>query len=661
MSANSDLPNAREVIPTAVHRASRILEVQSDIDTSELEAQRAEQQESIKAQGLGDNVASAMWVPLPRSPSPADETWGIPSPEDLSVDGSTSSGSAPTSPISDDSDVLRRIWRPAYPVRVNTDEPPPFSLEAQRKVMEWSHARRHFWPDPNWLEEPRVDNIKDVAWPYLQNLGAQYDSIAVEFLAQGGFNRAFTIHTTTKAWYAEKADYVFRVALPVDPYYKTESDVATTEIVRHFTTIPVPIIYAYDSSTSNALGLEWMLMEKVQGKKLTETWIDLDYDAKLQLTQTVASWTDQLSKISSNKVGGIYMRHTEKYLDFYVGRALEFLLSQENRLLYDAYRGPFESLEAFYDAVLNISAQDVEVLTIAFDIGAFKFEPPRKKYLKGTFLDRSIYYYLDGHEDWTDEQWREEQSKELKTLTEGIAALRQALPSLCAILPETSRTLTTFLAHGDISRRNIFVDDSGNPTALLDWESLTLRPLTHLTNPPDFLRSYEYEFEEPRYSVSEHEARYDRCGYSEAEKAECRASEKAYFAEQVEEYQCTKLRPEYRKELKRLGCPLATIEWDDIFWVDAQLQERVFNFSKDAENHVDWAETMLSITGCTKDEEDEEDESEDEDEEAEDGEKGEKKIWVASEEDVKTLRILGYSEGAIGLYRSRFWKNRGYE
>lgn len=146
------------------------------------------------------------------------------------------------------------------------------------------------------------------------------------------------------------------MALPVDPYYKTESDVATTEILRYFTTIPVPVVYAFDSSANNPLELEWILMAKVGGKRLDEVWTSLDYDSKLRLARTTASWSAQLASISSSKIGSIYMRYTATDLEFHVGRSVVSLLSQENRLTYEAFRGPFISIQEYYNAVLTVAS-----------------------------------------------------------------------------------------------------------------------------------------------------------------------------------------------------------------------------------------------------------------------------------------------------------------
>lgn len=59
--------------------------------------------------------------------------------------------------------------------------------------------------------------------------------------------------------------YIFRVALPIYPYFEVESSVATTELAWSSTSIPVPVIHISDSSSAIKLGFEWILMEKMNG------------------------------------------------------------------------------------------------------------------------------------------------------------------------------------------------------------------------------------------------------------------------------------------------------------------------------------------------------------------------------------------------------------
>ena len=101
-------------------------------------------------------------------------------------------------------------------------------------------------------------------------------------LARGSFNLAYNI-TTENLTTGLHQEYIFRIPLPIWPYYKVKSDVATTEFVRHATSILVPIIYAFDSNPDNKLGFEWLLMEKVQGTPLNDVWDTMEFDTKQRL------------------------------------------------------------------------------------------------------------------------------------------------------------------------------------------------------------------------------------------------------------------------------------------------------------------------------------------------------------------------------------------
>jgi hypothetical protein len=56
---------------------------------------------------------------------------------------------------------------------------------------------------------------------------------------------------------------IARVARRFMPRRKTESEVATMEYVRTYTSIPVPDVHFYDSNPYNRLGGEYIIMSKV--------------------------------------------------------------------------------------------------------------------------------------------------------------------------------------------------------------------------------------------------------------------------------------------------------------------------------------------------------------------------------------------------------------
>ncbi|CAD6577688.1 MAG: hypothetical protein ASARMPRED_008370 [Alectoria sarmentosa] len=479
------------------------------------------------------------------------------------------------------SDVLRSIPRPEYPIQVFTGAPPAFSLEAQREVMRWSHERGHFLPDPNWVNGPNIKGIKETVWPFLQRFGCKPDDeIPITFLADGGFNRVYGIQTPVRS-------YVFRVAFPVDPYYKTEADVATSELVRHFTTIPVPKIYAYDSSTQNGLGLEWILMDRItSGEGLHYSWEAMEFGTKVRLAEMAADWSAQLANITSSKIGSVYMRRVDNELEFFIGRCVSNLFTQENRLLYDVSRGPFESLQDYYTALLTIAKLDVEEATLAYKAESFRFEEKDSRF-KGTFLDQSVFFFLDDPYEKPDEELLKDRMVELELLATGIGSLQAALPELCA-KAESPREMVTMLAHGDLSQWNIFVDDNGNPVAVLDWENIKLAPLLFLTRPPVFIDSAE-DLHEPEHKDVESLERIDP-----GERAKYVKDNEEWYAEHLNDYQCTMLRQVYHERLKSLGSQLANAVADNFPEFERELLDHVVCFSWQAEDHVEWVDTQLS-------------------------------------------------------------------
>ncbi len=183
-------------------------------------------------------------------------------------------------------DVIKIVPMPVFPIRVFKGKPPPFSLELQRRKIRW----RFYWLQniaPECIQDPNTDCIQDTARPYIEPIAPEANFISVTLLARGTFNLAYNI-TAENVTTCFHREYIFPVLLPIWPYYKVESDVATTEFVRHATSIPVPIIYAFDSNPDHKLGFEWMLMERVQGTPLNDVWGNMEFDIKQGLVRRIA-------------------------------------------------------------------------------------------------------------------------------------------------------------------------------------------------------------------------------------------------------------------------------------------------------------------------------------------------------------------------------------
>ena len=160
--------------------------------------------------------------------------------------------------------------------------------------------------EPVWPHDPDVNTIKSLAKRHLATeLPDSFDDTRMEvsFFTEGGFNKLYDI-----SYPGHHTNYLFRVTLPVEPYYKTESEVATIAYLRANTSIPVPQVFAWDSDRSNELHFEWILMAKIDGVPLCVFWRKVPWEKKLELTGTIAGMVKQLRDRKFNCIGGLYFK-----------------------------------------------------------------------------------------------------------------------------------------------------------------------------------------------------------------------------------------------------------------------------------------------------------------------------------------------------------------
>ncbi|MCJ1405896.1 hypothetical protein MMC11_009126 [Xylographa trunciseda] len=477
--------------------------------------------------------------------------------------------------------TLKSIPRPIHPVRLSDDEPRKFSLEAQKSIMRWRSRQLQYLP--YWIVNPDLQLILDTIKPALTVLRLDAAESTITWLAEGALHKVYTVSTKCLETGQEKR-FVLRIALPVYPYYKVESDVATTEFIRHFTSIPVPVIYCYDSSANNALGLEWMLMEKIEADPLRKIWFDLDNDLRVAITRQLAGWADELSRIQSNQIGSIYMRFTDTQLQFFIGPPILFNLFSRRRLLYSVNRGPFNNLSDYYSSVLDShihELQDEATHQIELDAVLEKeandvYENTRgRKVLTQEEADKLDLLELESGF-----------SKEMiDAILPDCKALREALPQMQ--LP----TLTTMLMHDDVSLNNVLTDDKGTVMALLDWEALVLLPRHNinafitLLDGEDRNSSYDYTSYNPR--------RKYLLGGGEDDYIDPKSTIWEVHMEEIEEIVQTHLRQYYKAELADLRSPLCAIFAFDRESDLEQLEDRVLYPADHKGSVLDWLDTQL--------------------------------------------------------------------
>ncbi|MCJ1300282.1 hypothetical protein MMC08_003078 [Hypocenomyce scalaris] len=481
----------------------------------------------------------------------------------------------PASPTSmATSHIIKSVPRSQFPVRVSDKGPQPFDLRVQKRVMRWRCRPFSLDTDPVWIVEPDLKLIKEVAQTHLELCGLSGDAITIEFFAEGAYHKLYTINTTSTHTGLPK-QCIFRVAIPEHPWYKIESEVATTEFVRHTTSIPVPIIYAYDSSTDNKLGLEWMLVEKISGIPIEDTWSDMSYDAQVSLTKQLAQWFHQLSLHTFDEMGSIYMQFTKSEMTFYVGAMIDYNLFQGGRLAYNIHRGPFDCMEDYYDSILDAQQQEFN------DIVYHASSRPC-----GVEANDEPDDVVVGEDKWRDKLEDDPDHKyfgrygerigfsefDLEHIPKAIKALRDNLPVL--VIEPYPDSFFTMLSHPDLSFSNILMDASGNIKALIDWEGIVLQPPQFLTQYPLCLKSKETKHVD---GMSEELLRIN-----------------------LNAITLTKLRKVFRAELEVLESPYLQV-FEEESEYEQELHERVWNRTLHRTRVPNWVEVQLEESDDERD------------------------------------------------------------
>jgi len=377
-------------------------------------------------------------------------------------------------------------------------------------------------PTPRWLSPPNIAVIERLSRTHLR-LPDDCDLVAT-FFAEGAFNKLYTITVSERL----SSQYIFRVTSPVEPFYKTASEVATLSYTREYTSVPVPRVIAYCSNAKNELGCEWILMERVPGVALGKVWGDIDFETKSKVTKQVAGFVKQLRGIQPPfvAIGNLYFRadiealnaaayvvplEDEKYV---LGPIVTtYMFAGGRKLRVPRNLGPYSN-DAQYIAALA-----------AVELGEVKLLQSAESRSHGDF------------------------DEDLAEISGDIAGLLDELHTISSSL-FPSPLLRFTLYHHDLSLANILVDP---PTyevmGIVDWECVGTRSHWEDTYPL-FLLGPEIEEEvEPLDPGDKDDARVEH--WENWEKMKLRL----VFDQQLTEvqYKGDGLRREFREQLDWLG------------------------------------------------------------------------------------------------------------
>ncbi|PWY77317.1 hypothetical protein BO94DRAFT_568281 [Aspergillus sclerotioniger CBS 115572] len=260
-------------------------------------------------------------------------------------------------------------------------------------------------------------------------------------LAEGGFNRVFALTMDDGLDVIAKIHY----PLTVPKTYSTESEVATLEFLR-LKGIPVPRVYAYSSTSDNAVGSEYIIMEKAPGQPLERRWFELSPKERVRLVTSFVEIEQKLFAIPFASYGSLYYKDNP---------SADYMFWRGKRAALDLNRGPWKDHR---DYVRSVGQRELEWAT--------KYGKPRQNdfphnnMMKGE-ISPDIYADL---------------------LKRYILISPHILPS-----DHANAMNKPTMRHLDLNPPNVFVNDSCEVSCIIDWQHRSTLPLLLTAgNPPLF-------------------------------------------------------------------------------------------------------------------------------------------------------------------------------
>ncbi|PPJ50234.1 hypothetical protein CBER1_07207 [Cercospora berteroae] len=276
---------------------------------------------------------------------------------------------------------------------------------------------------------------------------------------EGGFSKALLLKKTDGSELVAKLP--FKIAGP--SHYTTASEVAVLQYVSQHTEVPVPKVLAWNSDASNAIGSEYVIMEKAPGVQLNKIWADMpDYD-HFVLIKNLCALESQLAAIEFPAHGSLYLRESLKSNDgpvplepssdpdgrFCIGPSCERAWDEAKGDL--RHKGPWLNLKAFGQALVHREISGIERTPAAQETGTHS---------PGSIASNS-------------------------------AILRMAEEVMARISPESlpGRFSKPTLWHTDLHLGNIYVseEDHTKIVSIIDWQSVVISPLLCQVRFPEFL------------------------------------------------------------------------------------------------------------------------------------------------------------------------------
>ncbi|KAH9834716.1 26S protease regulatory subunit 4 [Teratosphaeria destructans] len=290
-------------------------------------------------------------------------------------------------------------------------------------------------------------------------------------LAEGGFNRVFELTMRNGLQIIARLPY----PSTQPKLLATASEVATMDLVRKYE-VPAPKVYAYSTDAGNAVGSEYIIMEKVSGRCLGDIWYELSDRQRVRVLGDIVDQEAKLFSIPLPAHGSIYDVN-----DLPHGTDRATMEVEAGRFCV----GPDVSLTHWCGtrSELQIMRRPAMTSQQVLEDGAKK----EIEWLRAYGKPRLPF----------DREYREMFNDRPVDPNEHLRNLEEFLKVAAYLVPGEDWLNQPVIRHPDLNPNNIFVDDGCRITSIIDWQHTTVLPLFLHAGIPSSLQNHGDPDSEP--------------------------------------------------------------------------------------------------------------------------------------------------------------------
>ncbi|KAJ6136808.1 hypothetical protein N7497_012361 [Penicillium chrysogenum] len=337
------------------------------------------------------------------------------------------------------------------------------SMSVQPDLFEYTSGRFLFNEELRRTERRIQFDVDALARAVCHSVGRHVSGVAsITKLAEGGFNRVLQV--TFDDGYAVLARLPYKTTVP--KHHAVASEAATLTLLRA-RGVPVPKVLAYSPDRTNAVGTEYILLERLEGTPLSDQWFSMDTKTRVKVMRQIVDVERGFMSIHFPASGSLYHRHdldgSQHSIpvsdDIVVGPTAQHEWWYRERASLKVDRGPWVTFSACFEAPAKREIEFCE-----------RFGKPRlhvERYLREIHQFQNLspipYQHL-------------------------LTNYLKLAPYLD--VPSGHSMSRPTLRHPDFSPNNILVNTSNDVVGIIDWQHAVIQPLCLCAGIPDHFQNW---------------------------------------------------------------------------------------------------------------------------------------------------------------------------